>query len=154
MDARDFRREVIRPVLAHLGVGAEAGAEVLLLGTALHESGGLRWLRQRGGGPARGLYQMEPATHDDLWANWLAHRPELAARLAALMTRQPPHAQLVTNLGYATAMARIHYLRVPAALPPAGEPAALARYWKAYYNTPSGAGTVEAFLDAFHRHAS
>jgi hypothetical protein len=43
-------------------------------------------------------------------------------------------------------MCRVHYYRVPAALPPAGDLAEQAAYWKRYYNTELGRGTVEHFL--------
>ena len=43
----------------------------LLLGTAIQESGGLRWRVQVNGGPARGLFQMEEATYTDIWNNFL-----------------------------------------------------------------------------------
>jgi len=50
----------------------------LRLGTAIVESG-LAKRTQDGGGPARGLFQMEMARHDDIWRNDLAYRPALAA---------------------------------------------------------------------------
>lgn len=151
MDASQFRVEVVRPVLVHLGLHS-AAAENLLIGTALHESGGLRWLRQLGGGPAFGVYQIEPSTHDDIWRNYLRFRPRLNDRVARLAAKEPTRAeQLITNLAYATAIARIHYLRVAAALPDAGDLAGLARYWKRYFNTAKGAGRAAAFIDTYRQ---
>ena len=149
MDALQFRVEVVRPVLVHLGLHS-AAAENLLVGTALHESGGLRWLRQLGGGPAFGVYQIEPSTHDDIWRNYLQFRPRLNERVARLAANEPTRPeQLITNLAYATAIARVHYLRVPAPLPDAGDLGGLARYWKRHFNTPKGAGTAAAFIDTY-----
>jgi len=68
--ATDFRRDVIAPVLQKSGLDSEA-AEELLLGTAVQESLNFKYRRQMGGGPARGYFQMEPATHDDIWDNYL-----------------------------------------------------------------------------------
>src|SRR5258708_26545125 len=36
---------------------------------------------QLGGGPAVGLFQMEPTTHDDCWTNFLNFRPVLAGKV-------------------------------------------------------------------------
>ncbi|MFT9424981.1 MAG: hypothetical protein ABF570_07600, partial [Acetobacter syzygii] len=72
LDLAQFKALLVRPVLAQIGL-AGAAAVPLVTGTALVESG-LVWLRQNGGGPALGLWQMEPATHDDCWRNFLAFR--------------------------------------------------------------------------------
>lgn len=144
MDAGHLRDQVIRPVLVTLGLWSEA-AEDLVLGTAAQESG-LRFLRQLGGGPALGLYQMEPATHDDIWENFLRFRTGLAAAVAMFRSPSvPDRLQLTGNLLYATAMCRIHYYRVPAPLPSQGDVAGYAAYWKAHYNTAAGAGTEAEF---------
>ena len=151
MDVAHFRASVVRPVLAHLGVHSPA-AEALIVGTAVHESGGLRWLAQRGGGPAKGVFQIEPATHDDIWGNFLRFRPRLAAKVAAVAAPWPArHDQLATNLAYACAIARVQYLRVPEPLPAAGDLRGLAAYWKAHYNTARGAGTAAAFVRDYRR---
>jgi len=151
MDPLQFRVEVVRPVLVHLGLHS-AAAENLLVGTALHESGGLRWLRQLGGGPAFGVYQIEPSTHDDIWRNYLRFRPRLNDRVARLAANQPTRPeQLITNLAYATAIARVHYLACAGAVPDAGDLGGLARYWKRYFNTPKGAGTAAGFIESYRR---
>jgi hypothetical protein len=157
--AAALRREVVKPTLDNLaeltGLALNGdAAEELLLGTALHESGGLMYRRQLGGGPALGLYQMEPRTHDDIWKNFLAYHPKLADVLRQIYT--PAGAELdATRLevddDYATAMARVFYWRVPAALPAAGDLAGQARYWKQYYNTPLGRGTVARYVQDWER---
>lgn len=53
---------VVRPVLRVMSAWSQP-AEDLVMGTAAQESR-LTYLRQLGGGPALGLWQMEPATHD------------------------------------------------------------------------------------------
>lgn len=143
-----LRQLIIVPTLSHLGELSDA-AVALLLNTARQESR-LSFLTQLSNGPARGLWQMEPATHDDIWQNFLAYRDELAAkvRMLAIGTRKVPDAeQMVGNLFYACAMARVHYLRVPQALPEADDLEGQAHYWKTYYNTHAGRGTVEEFLE-------
>ena len=141
----------ITPALQKIDLWSVA-AEELLLGTALVESD-LRYRRQLGAGPARGLFQMEPATHDDIWNNFLRYRANLANKIRALMTSPEANKllELETNDQYACAMARAHYLRVPAPLPPAGNVDAMAGCWKQYYNTPLGAGTVSKYIQRWNR---
>lgn len=144
-------RYVIQPTLVALGADSPA-AEALLLGTAAAESRLGRYLHQVGG-PALGLYQMEPATHDDIWRHWLPSRPDLRTRLlgwaADAGVAPPPADQMIWDLRYATAMARLHYLRVSSPLPPAADRAAQAGYWKEHYNTPLGRGTTQHYLQAW-----
>jgi len=147
---QQFRTRVVRPVLQAIGAYSPA-AENLVLGTALQESN-LHYLVQLGDGPARGLYQMEPATHDDIWRNYLAYREEMRERVLSFLVGGRDRAeQLVWNLGYATAMCRVHYMRVPAPLPDAADIRGLAVYWKQHYNTPLGKGTPEEFAEKFEK---
>jgi hypothetical protein len=157
IDVRQLRTYVLLPTLRFLAesnlLPYTLAADNLVLGTALTESAG-KYIRQIGGGPALGLTQMEPATHDDIWRNWLLHpaRKPLADRVRQLETAayitDGPH-EMIGNLYYAFAMCRIHYRRLPAALPPEGDARALATYWKRYYNTSLGAGTIEKALPYF-----
>lgn len=120
-------------------------AERLLLGTAIYESG-LVYLTQHGNGPARGVYQMEPTTHDDIWRNFIGNNARLRMAIEPFMSQEPGHQQLVTNLAYATAMARLHYRRVREALPHHEDLYGIARYYKVYYNTRLGAGSIDGFM--------
>jgi len=152
IEPRQLRDVVIVPTLIALEMYSDA-AVALLLGTCAQESQMGRFLRQLGAGPARGIWQMEPATHDDLWDNYLAYQPELASKIRDLMShgvfksgeKAALHRELATNLAYACAMARVHYRRIKAPLPAADDIAGLAAYWKRFYNTPLGAGTEEEF---------
>lgn len=151
MDAQVFLEVVIRPALLALGLHS-AAAEELLLGTAMVESQ-LVHREQLGGGPALGLFQMEPATHDDIWTHYLAYRPALARKVEALLSRPDAdrHAELLVNDVYAAAMARIHYKRVAEALPAVGDTDAMAGYWKRYYNTPRGKGRAAKYVQTWER---
>lgn len=145
MDLRQFRDYVVVPSLARIK-GYSREAEQLVIGTALAESG-LIFLQQVGRGPARGFFQMEPATHDDIWERYLSRRMPLLTDLKSLLIRDMDlHDQLRGNLFYAAAMCRIHYMRFNEPLPKANDWPAIAAYWKRYYNTAAGAGTVEGFL--------
>lgn len=157
MNPRHLRELIVRPVLKELDLWSEA-AEELVMRTAAQESR-LDALRQYGGGPALGLWQMEPATHRDIWVNWLRYKIPLASEIAMLvpgLIRMPDDIevlagpsgtrQLVGNLPYAAAMCRIHYLRKPGAIPPATDVGGQAAYWKQHYNTVLGHGTEEQFV--------
>ena len=112
----------------------------LLLGTCAVESSFGRWRVQLGGGPARGIYQMEPATF-----RWL--RTKYGKRYPSVS--EYSFADQQNDDHQATVMARLRYLAVPEQLPPADDLHAQADYWKRHYNTYLGAGTVEKYLKAY-----
>ena len=146
LDPKQVLLFVIRPALQHIGLHAPA-SERLVLGTALQESR-LRYLHQLGDGPARGLFQMEPATEHDIWDKYLRYNGPLAQNIRELM-HHAAAGNLTGNLFYQAAMCRIHYRRVSAPLPGADQPLQMAQYWKHWYNTPGGAGTVEEAIPHF-----
>lgn len=158
---QNIRAEIvplIRDVLIKLTGRAHDNEVKLMLGTAAAESG-LVHRRQLGGGPARGLWQMEPTTGQDIFATHLI-RHRYQERFNKLMdiwleigiaVFTPYIMDIDIHLGryddFACAMARIHYLRDPDPIPDALEEQAA--YWKRVYNTPAGAGTVEHYLEAW-----
>lgn len=149
-----LREYVIRPVLHHLGLYSEAAEELLVLTAAVESQGG-QYLHQLGKGPAVGIYQMEPATHDSLWANYLRYRHDLADKVHELELPSfygDDAREMAGNLYYATAMARVFYLSKPGAIPKAADVRGLAAYWKIYFNTHLGAGTVEKAVQAYLRY--
>lgn len=140
LDPTQFRELIVRPTLEDLGLYSVA-AENLVFGTAAHESK-LRYLKQTPTGPALGLYQIEPATHEDLWQSTLQYQPTYRDRLHQLLAPSPGiEEQLITNLAYATGVCRLLYWRHPQPLPDANDIPGLAAYWKAHYNA-NGKGTV------------
>lgn len=144
---QEFLTQVIEPVLCHLGAFSMAASQ-LVLGTALHEGMGLRHRRQIGGGPGRSYFQMEGATHDDIWENYLKYKKDLREKVEALLPAGAnKHHELENNDNYAAAMCRVHYRRQPSALPSFNDLEGQARYWKQYYNTPLGAGTTTKYID-------
>jgi hypothetical protein len=139
LDVDQLRELVIVPTLKSLNLHTKA-AENLVLGTALVESRA-RYIKQLGTGPALGIFQMEPATHDDIWDNYLSYRTDLANQIKELV-RVTEAGEMIGNLYYAAAMCRVHYRRVRSPLPEAGNALDMACYWKNHYNTALGAGTV------------
>ena len=145
MDIRQFRDFIVRPALQQINAWTP-NAEQLVMATAMAESN-IFFVQQIGRGPARGFFQMEPATHDDIWERYLSRQPGLLNNLKALIMRDMDlHDQLRGNHFYAAAMCRIFYLRFKEPLPEAGDWQGMAAYWKKYYNTHLGAGTTEGFL--------
>ncbi len=142
----DLLNQVIRPVLESLGMGGES-AENLLLGTAAHESLMGHYLKQECG-PALGIYQVEPNTHADIYNNYLCYHPVIKERVerfsmnTSILGRE---VEIIGNLQYATVITRVIYYRVAEKLPDADDLDGLAKYWKKYYNTELGKGTIEDF---------
>lgn len=153
IDAGQLRDLVIRPALQHVGLHSLA-AEELVLGTACQESHCGKYLKQLGTGPALGIFQMEPATYRDLWANFLRYRQELSGKLIEISGHvMPAPEEMIWNLRFAASMCRVHYYRVKAPLPKAGDLAAQADYWKRWFNTALGAGTRQEYIANWNRYA-
>jgi hypothetical protein len=141
-----LRMLVIIPTLGFLGVDSPA-ARTLVLGTAAHESQG-RYIQQLGGGPALGFWQIEPATEQDLLANFIpGSRFDLPLTRLRTTASFSQDGDLAGNLFYGCALCRLIYYRDPEPLP--ADLPGLAAYWKRVYNTPLGAGTVDEWLSDF-----
>ena len=150
LDPKQLRNYIVEPALEAIGLNSQSRMR-LVIGTGLVESG-LRFVdqvdRAAKPGPAYGLFQMERATHDDIWRNFLSGRHDLRGRLQGLMIQgMDPCTQMHGNHYYAAAMCGVFYLRIPAALPHATNLDGMARYWKKYYNTHLGAGREDDFLE-------
>lgn len=158
LDLRQWHRWVLCPVLDYLApeIPRSLSGERLLLMTAVHESAELRYIDQNDPGdrpgPAYGVYQIESATHRDLWVTWLTYRPTIERKLRALLAPWPsPLEQLRTNLAYTTAIARVIYYRDPEPLPAANDIEGLGKYAKRVWNTYQGKATVKHYVDAWHK---
>ena len=145
--AEHLRKYIIQPTLIKLGLYSR-DAEELLIATAAHESHLGEYLHQEVG-PALGIYQMEPSTYEDIFRNYLYYRKSLLVQIINIATYAE---DLMGNLYYATAMARVHYLRVPEKLPKYDDIEAMSFYWKIYYNTEAGRGTEKQFIDDYRRY--
>jgi len=148
LDPAQFGVRIIRPLLVDIGLWSTV-AERLVLGTAMQESR-LTYLQQVSG-PAIGIYQMEPATYDDIRCNFLANQRALRLHVDAWAIGAANAREMEGNLYFATAMCRVLYRRVSDPLPRADDAAGLAAYYKAHYNTPLGKATVDQALPHFQR---
>lgn len=155
LDPIQFQEEVIEPTLDCMGriidpKMASTEAKELMLGTGCAESQ-LKYIKQLGEGPALGLFQMEPATYAD-HVKYCERKGEdfknkVIYCIYQEMYREMPHAShLVFNLRLQVVFARLHYWRVSEPIPKATP--AQAAYWKQFYNSPLGQGTVAHYLNS------
>jgi hypothetical protein len=113
----------------------------------------IEFIQQMGEGPAKGLFQMEKATYDDIWENFLKYKPALSNKVddLSIITIASSNIdgfnQLCGNNYYAAAMCRVHYLRVKESMPKEDDLQGMANYWKKYYNTHLGKGKPEDFIN-------
>jgi hypothetical protein len=150
LDLSQFKEIIVQPVLKRLGMYSLA-SERLMLGTALAESG-LTYLRQRPSGPARGVYQIEPATADDLRKRFVPRLIQRGIHDVVWLLSVDAQDGLDWDLGYQTAIARLKYFSDPHPLPEANDVFGLAGYWKRVYNTPRGKGSTEHWIRVYRAH--
>lgn len=153
MNLKQVRDLIIEPALKAVGLYSPEAVDLVLY-TGLQESG-YKYLKQLGTGPALSFWQIEPATLDDTFENYLKYRQDLADLVGALLPEYNGNSnlydewlnhQLITNLSFAVAICRIKYRRDKMPLPAVGDGPGMAHIWKVVYNTPLGAGTEEEFL--------
>ena len=149
INLKQLKNYIIVPTLKQIDCYSEDAVN-LLLGTTLQESYGGQFLRQVQG-PACGIYQMEPATAQDIIDNYLKHRKSLLNKVFQFYNYYNSlEDNLTGNLFFATAMCRVHYLRVKEKLPSCVT--GYATYWKKYYNTSKGKGTAMEFIDKYNKY--
>lgn len=137
-----FRLLFVRRALEFLQIWTAESEELLIL-TCAQESLGGTYVKQTNG-DAAGVYQMERATYDYLWATWLPKHSHYAykALQSVYMQTKPPFEMMMDNIYYATIMARLNYLRFADPIPAAHDVKGLAEYYKKFWNTSAGASTV------------
>jgi hypothetical protein len=150
MISSEFLRNIICLSITPLGRWSQDAEEILLM-IAAHESGFGKHLAQIGG-PARGIYQMEPATEQDIWKTYLSFRPEMIKKITEVCgVPGPDSLQMQYNMIYSTIMARLKLWRAPGKLPAAHDVDGMARYCKDNYNSKLGKATVEKYTADYLR---
>lgn len=146
MNRKQYQRYVLRPALEKIGMYSEE-AERLLTMIVAHESLKGHYIVQTTG-QAKGIYQMENATHDHV-LRWIHNnKPELYREIVEMGDGQPSPVKMITDMDYATAMARAYFLLFPEALP-TGSDEELAAYAKKRWNTSAGKATADDYLKAY-----
>lgn len=140
-------RRLIREVLEPKGLYSPPAEELLVLTAAAESLGGAYLYQVKG--PARGIFQMEPATERDILSNYVRYKTNLRDVLKQFIQFNADgtwayriNDPLTYSLEYQVVMARIHYLRDKFIIPPHTDVEGLASYWKRVYNTYLGKGTV------------
>jgi len=146
-------RSLIKATLTPIGLYSPE-AEELLMATAAQESH-LGTYRRQIGGPALGIFQMEPNTFNDIWANYLHYKQALSDKVRALATYGFVIAsELMNNDPFAIAMARLVYLRAPEPLPASTDIEGMWTLYKLRYNSPKGAATHDEFVANYKRYVA
>lgn len=142
---------VIKPTISDLGLYSEEAVELLIF-TCANESHGGTYIKQVKG-PALGIYQMEPATYNDLWQNFLYKNLSLLLQFNHNfdLHQMPSEMRMVYDLRFATAMARIFYARIKEALPKANDLEGIWSYYKRFYNTVNGKAERQSAIEAYHK---
>lgn len=160
MDAQQLHDYIIKPTLKYMGESYNTEeARFLSLGTSAIESDCGHFIKQVNG-PALGIWQMEPETHDDIWNNCDALKDEVFAYRIRQLRISPINRfdhDLQVSPMYACAMARLKYSMDPHALPKYNGGTALDldmfyRYYKRVYNTHLGASTFQKWLVKIQEH--
>ena len=113
----------------------------LLAMIAAHESLGGKHRRQIGGGPALGIFQIEPVTHNSIWDN----SDTIKSRAARFGIKEDVN-RLEADDRYSIWVAR-HYLAMDVN-PLPKTPEAMAAYCKSYWNR-TGKATPEKYLNDY-----
>lgn len=135
-------QELIDDILIEVNLYS-TDASNLLMGTAATESQLGTYIKQLGKGPALGIFQMEPFTFHDLIDRFSGRCPYI---------KDFKVEELRYNLRTAIIMARIKYLSIKQPLPPGNNLLEMAKYWKQWYNTPKGAGTMADFMHCYSKY--
>jgi len=156
MKANQLLNFVIKPTLVYLELDSPS-AENLLLGTCAQETLMGQYIKQING-PALSPYGIESKTHTNIVSTTGTKYPSLYKKIIQLRSVRNQYSnddfELLTNLAYATAIARLRYYLWAPELPPANDIPALAAYWKKYYNTVDGAGTEQQFIENYKRYVN
>lgn len=147
IDCNQFRELVIRPTLP-VPLYSPA-AEELLISTIAVESSSGTYLKQIHG-PALGVYEMEPPTYKDTWAYVKKSKYYDALMENCNFKEEPTMLDMITNLKFATWVARMKYFRDPHPLPLANDIEGLWVYYKRTWNSSLGATTRERFMKCYH----
>lgn len=160
MNPQQLHDLIIKPTLQYMVENYYSKESAfLLLCTAAIESDCGYYIKQING-PALGIWQMEPGTHDDTWLNCDALKYiTLASMVRALRLSNSanPENDLVNSPMYACAMARLKYSMDPNPLPKLTgdnnvDSRAFYDYYKRVYNTELGASTFDKWVVALKKH--
>ena len=148
----ELRLFVVRPTLKQLRAWSP-GMEALLLGTAAQESE-LGFHLKLGGRHGMGIFQILPSTHRQIWDKYLINFPALASKVRGLASQrdflQHPHAELATNLRYATAIAWLIYRAAGVDKVESNDLPKMAKLWKKHFHHGPSA-SLRDFVNSYSK---
>ncbi len=148
----ELRQFVVRPTLKQLRAWSP-GMEALLLGTAAQESE-LGFHLKQGRRHGMGIFQILPSTHRQIWDKYLINFPPLASKVRGLASQrdflQHPHAELATNLRYATAIAWLVYRAAGVDHVESDNLPKMAKLWKKHFHHGPSA-RLRDFVDSYSK---
>lgn len=152
MNIKQLKYNIVIPTLKSIGLFSEAAINIIM-GTAYQESGGGYYIHQING-PALGIYQMEPNTYNEIIDWYRSNNQDILFKVLDLTEydRIPLPERLMYDIQYATAMCRLYYYHINTPLPDSNDIESIAKYWKKYYNTKKGKGTVEQFITNYEKY--
>ncbi len=150
LDINQFRESIVKSTLNDLLLYSPE-AEELLVFTCATESIGGTYVRQLQG-PALGIYQMEPETYTDIWANYLHNQNNLRMILITNfdVSRIPSPERMIYDMRFSTAIARIFYARFKEPLPKIDDVDNIWWYYKRYWNTEKGSAKKDISISHYN----
>lgn len=139
-------RSVILDTLEFCSMTCSDSIVNMIIETACVESNCGEYIKQLKG-PACSIFQIEPRTAKDIIQNYIVKNKLRLQNFNRLYNANLTLEQnLCINLMFAIFMCRCFYLRIKEPIPSTVE--LRAKYWKKYYNTEKGKGTVEKYIKA------
>lgn len=146
-------RDIVIAVCETLGYGGLGGYAVdLMLETAAQETHCGQFRDPTPLGAGRGLFQMDLIAFDDIRNRARASDIRMVIDNFGIDIRKCNHAQLDHSPLLAAIFCRLFYKLIPAAIP--GDLVGRAEYWKKYYNTAVGDGSVGEYVNNARLYAS
>ncbi len=150
MNREQLQTLIVEPLYKRMKNGM-SGVDAFMMCVA-HESKGGEYISQVGSGIAKGIIQMEDATHDSVWVNgdsiWdNAVNLGLISRVDWDKRIRPSADRLIYDLQYNAFMFRQFMFMQPCALPT--DTWELAKYLKKYYNTDLGKARIDDYFYSY-----
>jgi hypothetical protein len=140
-------RDLITRVLKEIPSGYSNDAVELLMMIAAHESKLGTYLKQVDG-PALGVFQIEPATHDDTWMNGDSCEIN-ASHFGYIWEGESTADKLEYDLQYQIFIARQKLFMISEPIPPSNMDDDMSEYCKKYWNTESGKADAFDYFNAY-----
>lgn len=150
MDKAQLSEFIIKPTLKKIPKGFTEESVMAIEMIIAHESFKGKYIKQIGGGPALGLIQMEPETHNDTWKHgdsiWdNALKVGIVNNYDHQNKIHPTPDRLIYDLSYNVFMARQRLFMKKGALP--SSPGYMSMYLKENWNTVFGKADSYSYLN-------